>query len=271
MKFAIYENKNRPNDRLEEWVLYYDYHTDETTGQRIAARVSLAEEVHGQSITISQAKRALGRFIADMAHVCTECLPELPPVVRVTVELDMNEHAPSDYCPPGLVSYVAENTRFADTTNWECRTRSVAKMNAGHHEVKLKLNYLASRHDDSLNVVPANLPCTKDLATSDIEGSLIITTASLSNHRDRDSQETSIEISRPTNTRTMHPSLTANDTGINGQSLCLDSSTRQTAQPTNASPKETALGLARHSSDDMQVKDQLARMVSVLHLQYRAI
>jgi hypothetical protein len=115
LKLAIYEDKTRPHDRLEEWVLYYDYQTDENTGQRTVSQVSLAEKVHGQSITINQARRGLGRLIADMAHICTECLPELPPVMRVTVELDLNDQAPVDYCPPGLVRYAAENSRSADT------------------------------------------------------------------------------------------------------------------------------------------------------------
>jgi hypothetical protein len=165
LKFAIYEDKTRPNDRLEEWVLYYDYHKDESTGQHIVSHMSLAEEVHmhGQKITISQAKRALGRFISDMAHVCTACLPDLPPIVRVIVELNLNEDAPTDYCPPGLVRYVAESTRFADTEDWECRTRSVTKMSSGHHKVELQVNYLALRHDEISNIVPSGLPCTKEV------------------------------------------------------------------------------------------------------------
>jgi hypothetical protein len=245
LKFAIYEDKTRPNDRLEEWVLYYDYHTDET-GQRIVSHVSLAEEVHrhGHKITISQAKRALGNFIADMAHVCTECLPDLPPVVRVTVNLDMNEDAPIDYCPPGLVSYVAENTRFADTEDWECRTRSVAKMNAGHHEVKLKVNYLAPRHDDFSNVVPSGLPCTKEiLATSEIRADPATATDPLLKPGERTSGKTTAEISHNQNT---HPSSSAKKIGSDRDNSRLD----------------------RHSSADMQAKNRFARMVSVSDLQH---
>jgi hypothetical protein len=262
MKFAIYEDKTRPNDRLEEWVLYYDYHTDESTGQRTVSQVSLAEEVHGRSITISQAKRALGRFIADMAHVCTECLPELPPVVRVTIELDMNGQAPSDYCPPGLVSYAAENTRFADTEDWECCTRSVAKMDAGHHEVKLKVNYLTPRHDDVSSIVPSRLPCTKEvLDAANVEASFTAT-VSLPNHRHRASQETTIGYSHTTHAPTMHPSLTIKNTSLDGDNACLASSSRKKTQVTQASSETTAVALARYSSADMQVKDQLARMVT---------
>jgi hypothetical protein len=263
MKFAIYEDKTRPNDRLEEWVLYYDYHTDESTGQLTVSQVSLAEEVHGRSITISQAKRALGRFIADMAHVCTECLPELPPMVRVTIELDMNGQAPSEYCPPGLVSYAAENTRFADTEDWECRTRSVAKMDAGHHEVKLKVNYLTPRHDDVSSVVPSGLPCTKEvLDAANVETSFKTATGSLPNHCDGANQETTIGILHTTYAPSMHPSLTVKDTSLNGDNARLASSSRKKTRASQASPEETAVALARHSSADMQVKDQLARMVT---------
>jgi hypothetical protein len=263
MKFAIYEDETRPNDRLEEWVLYYDYHTDESTGRRVISQVSLAEEVHGRSITISQAKRALGRFIADMAHVCTECLPELPPVVRVTVELDMNDQAPSDYCPPGLVSYAAENTRFADTEDWECRTRSVAKMDAGHHEVKLKVNYLTPKHDHVLNIVPSGLPCTQEvLHAANVETRFETATIPLSSHRDRVSQEPATETPRTTHTPSVHPSLIIKNTNLDGENARLASSSRKKTQTTQASSEETVVALARHSSADMQVKDQLARMVT---------
>jgi hypothetical protein len=267
LKFAIYEDKTRPNDRLEEWVLYFDYLTDET-GQRIVSHVSLAEEVHrhGHKITISQAKRALGNFIADMAHVCTECLPDLPPVVRVTVELDMNEDAPTDYCPPGLVSYLAEDTRFADTEDWECRTRSVAKMNAGHHEVKLKVNYLAPRHDDVSNAVPSGLPCTKEiLDTSETGANPATATASPLNPGERASGETATEIPRDQNT---HPSSNAKKIGPDRDSSRLDSSSRQQTQRTKASSKKTVVGLDRHSLADMQAKNRFARMVSVSDLRH---
>jgi hypothetical protein len=243
-------------------VLYYDYQMDENTGQSTVSQVSLAEEVHGQSITISQAKRALGRFIADMAHVCTECLPELPPVVRVTVELDMNNQAPVDYCPPGLVSYAAENSRFADTEDWECRTRSVAKMNAGYHEVKLKVNYLTPRHDDVLAIVPSGLPCTKEVLVAAVAAvDLATSSAAPPDSCEQASQEKAIEISRATHSGSTHLTLKARETGSDGDKLRLDSSSRQKTQATESSPGVTTMGPASHSSADMRVKDQLARMV----------
>jgi hypothetical protein len=246
LKFAIYEDKTRPNDRLEEWVLYYDYHKDESTGQHIVSHMSLAEEVHmhGQKITISQAKRALGNFIADMAHVCTECLPDLPPVVRVTVELDMNEDAPIDYCPPGLISYIAKDTRFADTEDWECRIRSVAKMNAGHHEIKLKVNYLAPRHDDVSNVVPSGLPCTKKILTTSETGADPATAIGPPlKLGERTSGETATEIPHDRNTRL---SLNAERIGPDRDNSRIDG----------------------HSSADMQAKNRFAQMVSVSDLQH---
>ena len=123
LRFAIYEDEARPDDRLEEWVLSFTYHTDEVTGNRVVSNMSLSEKIQDKSITVSQARRALGHFIADLAHVCTECLPELPATVRLIVELDMNEHVPLDYCPAGFDGYAAESPRFADTEDWECQAR----------------------------------------------------------------------------------------------------------------------------------------------------
>jgi hypothetical protein len=258
MRFAIYEDEDCPDDRLEEWVLSFTYHADKVTGKHVVTNMSLAEKVQDKTITISQARRALGRFIADLAHVCTECLPELPATVRLLVELDMNEHRPLDYCPTGFGSYAAENPRFADTEDWECQTRSVAKMKAGYHDVKLQVNYLAPRHDDVPNAVPSGIPCTKSLdVVADTQTQIQTTDRSSSDAREQPN---------PNTVPTVRSAASRN--GINPSSICDDQASDSAHSKKKHPVRDTNSGVAvvaltRHSSDDLRVRDQIGRMVSL--------
>jgi hypothetical protein len=258
MRFAIYEDEECPDDRLEEWVLSFTYHTDKVTGRHVVTNMSLAEKIQDKTITISQARRALGRFIADLAHVCTECLPELPATVRLLVELDMNENRPLDYCPAGFGSYAAESPRFADTEDWECQTTSVAKMKAGYHDVKLQVNYLAPRHDDVPNAVPSGIPCTKSLTVvADTQTQIRTTERSSSNAGDQSNPKTVPTLRSAVSSDSINPSTVVDKQAPN-------SAHSKKRQPTrNAYPGATVAALTRHSSDDLRVRDQIGRMVSL--------
>jgi hypothetical protein len=261
MRFAIYEDEECPDDRLEEWVLSFTYHTDKVTGRHVVTNMSLAEKIQDKTITISQARRALGRFIADLAHVCTECLPELPATVRLLVELDMNENCPLDYCPAGFGSYAAESPRFADTEDWECQTTSVAKMKAGYHDVKLQVNYLAPRHDDVPNAVPSGIPCTKSLTVvADTQTQIRTTERSSSNAGDQSNPKTVPTLRSAVSSDSINPSTVVDKQAPN-------SAHSKKRQPTrNAYPGATVAALTRHSSDDLRVRDQIGRMVSLSYV-----
>ncbi|KAF1911211.1 HORMA domain-containing protein [Ampelomyces quisqualis] len=259
LRFAIYEDEARPDDRLEEWVLSFNYHTDVATGHRVVSSMSLAEKIQDKSITVSQARRALGRFIADLAHVCTECLPELPATVRLIVELDMNDHRPSDYCPAGFGGYVAGAPRFADTEDWECQSRSVTRMNAGFHDVKLKVNYLAARHDDAPSAVPPGLPCTKTLSREG-DSEVGLTSSAPASFRSGE-QPDGEGASRVSQALSKHATEDASMDANAGTSSVTSAHGRR-KQPTRSSSLANAPSAPpRRASDDLRVREQIGRML----------
>jgi hypothetical protein len=273
MRFAIYEDENCPDDRLEEWVLSFTYHTDNITGKHIVTNMSLAEKVQDKTITISQARRALGRFIADLAHVCTECLPDLPATVRLLVELDMNERRPLDYCPAGFGSYVADSPRFANTEDWECQTRSIAKMRAGYHDVKLQVNYLAPRHDDVSSVVPSGIPCTKSLSVAAVTQAQVPTMGRSPPHSGGQPNLNTVSADRSVASRDrINPSSNNAEVSSTADNEASKPARSYEKQPVrDVYSDETVAALMRHSSDDLRVRDQIGRMVSLLYSRYRIL
>lgn len=231
--------------------------------------MSLEENVHGKLITINQAKRNLGRFISDLAHVCTACLPELPPLVKMFVELDFNETKPAQYCPPGFSNYEADTTRFAESDEWECRTTAVTRMHAGHHHVELGLTYLAPKKGDEIDTVPMGIPYTKQISSvKALEAVRTKTTAitPLENEsapRGAAALPTNVQPPETETQLTKRTIAYRNEKPRAQQRLTQERPSKNLALDTS-SPDESVKRLAMPSSSDMEMKKKVGSMVSFL-------
>jgi hypothetical protein len=163
LKFAIYEDIERPDDRLEEWVFTFIYSVNPATGARVVSGMNLTEECNSKTVTMGHAKLSLGRFIMELATICSTVLEPLPELAMLTIEVKYTDNRPRDYIPTGFGRPVSTLARFPDTMDWEKTTTVVGKVNTGVHQVSLKVAHLRPRHDNAPDKVPPGLSCTKEV------------------------------------------------------------------------------------------------------------
>jgi hypothetical protein len=269
LRFAIVEHSADPIERLEEWALSFQYSKTDSGNGPFVSDMSLQENVHGKSISINQAKRNLGRFISDLAHVCTACLPELPPLVKMFVELDFNETKPPEYCPPGFSNYEAGATRFADSEEWECRTTAVTRMHAGHHHVELGLTYLAPKTGDELDAVPMGMPCTKQRPSTEASEAAHAKTTAPSSSETSSAQRVAaalpINVQPPDMDKQLpKQSVPVRNEKSQSQRFPIQKSSSKTSLPGTSFLDDSVKTLAMPSSSDMEMKKKVTSMVSML-------
>ncbi|KAH4055046.1 hypothetical protein HBI46_048770 [Parastagonospora nodorum] len=266
LRFAIVEHSADPSERVEEWALSFQYSKTDSGNGPFVSDMSLQENIHGKSISINQAKRNLGRFISDLAHVCTACLPELPPLVKMFVELDFNETKPPEYCPPGFSNYEAGATRFADSEEWECRTTAVTRMHAGHHHVELGLTYLAPKTEDELDAVPMGMPYTKHRPSTEASEAAHAKTAALSSSGTSSAQRVAAALPtnvQPPDTDKQVPkrSVPVRNEKPQSQQFPIQKSSSKTFVPGTSFPDDSVKTLAIPSSSDMEMKKKVTSML----------
>jgi hypothetical protein len=213
--------------------------------------MQLQEQVNGNTITINQAKRNLGRFISDMAHVCIACLPDLPSRVQMFLELDFNDNKPPDYCPPGFNNHVADSTHYAESEEWECRKKSVAKLDSGHHKVDLALTYLTARHEGGPDAVPSGISYTK--RASDIIPATVSKSLSYSDEQPPQASETVSNTSRNVQPKEVGRPL-ARQSPSKGKIVKVSSTD-------TSSPGQTVQALVMPSSSDIATRKKISNMV----------
>jgi hypothetical protein len=269
LRFAIVEPSAAPSERLEEWALSFQYSKNDSSNEPFVSDMSLQENVHGKFITINQAKRNLGRFISDLAHVCTACLPELPPLVKMFVELDFNETKPAQYCPPGFSNYEADTTRFAESEEWECRTTAVTRMHAGHHHVELGLTYLAPKKDDEIDAVPMGMSYTKRISSVKALGPVRTKATAVSSSENESAPLAAAAL--PTNVQppeeetqfTKHI-VTFRNEKPQAQQRSTQKRKSKTLDLDTSSSDESVKEICMPSSSDMEMKKKVGSMVSLL-------
>jgi len=250
--------------------LSFQYSKNDSSNEPFVSDMSLQENVHGKFITINQAKRNLGRFISDLAHVCTACLPELPPLVKMFVELDFNEAKPAQYCPPGFSNYEADTTRFAESEEWECRTTAVTRMHAGHHHVELGLTYLAPKKEDEIDAVPMGMSYTKRISSVKALEPVRTKTTTISSS-ENESAPLAAAAALPTNvqppeeeTQLTKYTVTFRNENPQAQQRSTQKRQSETLNLGTSSPDGSVKSLAIPSSSDMEMKKKIGSMVGFL-------
>ncbi|KAL5118522.1 hypothetical protein ACEQ8H_003537 [Pleosporales sp. CAS-2024a] len=158
LRFIITESSCGPDERLEEWTLGFSYGKSNT--EKFVSSMHLKEIVHNKTIDLNAAKRGLNLFISDLTNICKRVLPDLPPLIKMYIDLEFNENAPSGWCPRGFNQYIAEDIRFAESDVWEYRTTTTSHLNTNHHSLQLDIKHLALAVDHHSETVPAGLPYT---------------------------------------------------------------------------------------------------------------
>ncbi|KAF2130247.1 hypothetical protein P153DRAFT_365875 [Dothidotthia symphoricarpi CBS 119687] len=149
LHFSIYEDPKCPSDILEQWIFCFSYHTDTSTGTRVAAGIEITEKKHGSKITVSRAKHALVGFIQQLALIC-HILPTLPEATNMTVEILYTDNRPFGYTAPGFTRPAIGASRFSESLEWENTMTPIPdKFDTGRHGVTLKVAHLRKRRYDS--------------------------------------------------------------------------------------------------------------------------
>ncbi|KAI9867808.1 MAG: DNA binding protein [Trichoglossum hirsutum] len=161
IQFAIFLDKDNPEDIAESYTFSFKYQGDLGHGTRRLSGMGMAGP-SGQSITLRSARDKLQGFLRSLCAI-TSLLPALPAERYLTIRLYYTDDCPPEYEPPGFKKCESNSMYFSESEDLKVAKESV-EMKTGIHAVSLKVSAI-----DTLSRSEGDACTSKVMADSDIE------------------------------------------------------------------------------------------------------
>ncbi|KAH0562398.1 hypothetical protein GP486_002908 [Trichoglossum hirsutum] len=161
IQFAIFLDKDNPEDIAESYTFSFKYQGDPRRGTRRLSGMGIAGP-SGQSISLGSARDKLQGFLRSLCTI-TSLLPALPAERYLTIRLYYTDDCPPEYEPPGFKKCEGNPMYFSETEDLKVAKESV-EMKTGIHTVSLKVSAI-----DTLSRSEDDACTSKVMAEEDID------------------------------------------------------------------------------------------------------
>ncbi|KAF2178333.1 hypothetical protein K469DRAFT_335916 [Zopfia rhizophila CBS 207.26] len=165
LQLNIFEDPDKPSNVIELYTFTFHY-TDSPKEPRELTGIEMAGP-RGYEVTIKNAKYAMQMFIRRLIALCGT-LPDLPQRRYLKMHLFYTDDCHKEYHPPGFDASVG-NSIFFPNTDCKKMTSSCGEMNAGFHNVCLRVSHLTLSH-------AANVDCEDSIVDTALPNDLAYTT-----------------------------------------------------------------------------------------------